>query len=270
MNYFGPVIWTDDAPSYQAYVISNSLVLSWDGAMAHIPQREDCFYIHHANETALSKVPKSHKLILMTYQNMPQNTDIIKFAEACYYNKVTQTLYQPWGTFLEADEFCSPTFNKDSVVMNWVGSVWVCIEDPLASNVEEVELLKQALVRYNISFKQSTNTTIGAHRELIRASRIVPQTASKWVVNNNYLTCRVFKNISFGQMSGSIVDHFKHIYGDSMIIEPDIFLLVDKMMAVPEKEYLERIIAQQEYTKNYTYSRSIERILNAIDIIKQG
>lgn len=268
-NIYSKTYWTDDAPEYQDVVIPNSLIFIWEFCKEYLPIRDDCFYICHACQKNFLDIKPENKIHLMTYMNMVDQPGLVKLEEVCYFFKPWQMLYQPWGTDLEPEEFCRPTYNHYSKVVNWVGSIWKdSIDVEYGGNLEVIDSLKNALIKNDLKFVHATNTGYKENIILVRESRIAPAVAGKRQVMTNYLPCRMFKNISYGQLGFSNVEHFKVLYPDCVIVESDIDLLIDRALSVGEKDYKDLVKIQQEFTKRYTYSQNIKRILDSIDILR--
>ena len=106
------------------------------------------------------------------------------------------------------------------------------------------------------------------NRFFIRLSRIAPAIAGKFQVDINYLPCRMFKNISYGQLGITNVKKFKDILGDSFIEGETIKDLVNTSLSFNEEEYKNLVIKQQERIKPYTYKASIENIIKAFSYSK--
>jgi hypothetical protein len=262
--------WVNDTESSVSLINPNALIFAWAGACEHLPLRNDCFYVYHGQLFHIPEIDLENKLYLMAYQNLPNDPDFIKFDECCYYNEPYQVLYQPWGTNLKSDEFYEPICNINSNIVNWVGSIWMDNKDPLGGNIKAIDDLKLALKRHNIDFAQKIKVSNEDNASFVRASRIAPAIAGERHVCDNCLPCRMFKNISYGQLGFSNVEHFNHVYKDCNIYDSNIESLVDKVMGLTESQYIGVIKEQQEITKRYTYDENVKRILSAIDIIKGG
>ena len=260
--------WVADVAGNAAVIVPNTLIMVWEGACRNLPIRDDCFYITHGEVPEFKDI--KHRLCLMSYQTMryPQE-GLIKLEEACYFYKPWNMLYQPWGTNLEPLEFQEPIFNNKSEVVNWVGSVWSDSADPLGGNAKAIVSLVFALTKHKLKFIQKTGTSFEDNTKFVRESRIAPAVAGERHVLENYLPCRFFKNVSYGQLGFSNIDHFQVVYKDCVVVDSNIEKLVDKVMNIKETEYIELVKAQQEITKKYTYKASIKRILNCIDMIER-
>jgi hypothetical protein len=81
----------------------------------------------------------------------------------------------------------------------------------------------------------------------------------------NYLPCRVFKNISYGQLGIVNVGKFKDIFGGAFINGETIEELVENSLSVSEKDYLELTNIQQNKIQNHTYLDKITNILVAFE-----
>ena len=174
----------------------------------------------------------------------------------------SRVLYQPWGTNLLPWEFREPVFDPDSKIVSFVGSVW---DGGGQGNRNEIAQLKKAVEKHGLTFDHRAGVSDEHNEQLVRASRFAPAIAGAWQVENEYLPCRVFKNISYGQLGLTNVWKFADLFGEAHTINTHITDLVDRALAIKEGESLDLVRAQQEVVKDYTYLTSLEMIGRAFD-----
>jgi hypothetical protein len=266
-------IWVEDEMKSQKYIRQGDLIIASEvqGKMIptkvtfedySLPIRDDVKYCLHNYQDVFKKQLKQDLYInLQVYVNDSENSDI-KIDTARYYNTKTRTLYQPWGTDLLPNEFKKPVYNKLRFVF-WIGSVW---NNSLnQGNLNEINKLKSVLRNRGIYFIKLRFIPDILNIFFIRHSRIAPAIAGDFQVNANYLPCRMFKNISYGQLGITNVIKFKDILGKTFVQGESIKEMVENSLNFSKGEYLERIKAQQDIIKNYTYKKSIETILSYLN-----
>jgi hypothetical protein len=268
-------IWVEDEKKNQKYLQPGDLIISADpiGKMVpekftfeeyNLPVRDDVFYcLHHFKEIFLEKLPKKNYVNLIAYTNIVNEIlEIEKWGPATYFDNKTKTLYQPWGTDLLVEEFKKPTQNKNKFVF-WIGSVW---NDSLnRGNIHEIQKLKEVLKKNNLLFINFRFIPDILNILFTRLSRIAPAISGKFQVEIQYLPCRVFKNISYGQLGITNVKKFKDILGESFIEGDTIEQLVDNSLKLSKEEYLKKVSMQQEKIVDFTYKNSINNIIKAIE-----
>jgi len=231
----------------------------------NLPIRDDVFYCLHAiKDVFKDKLNPDRFINLCVYVNsVPKIEGIIKIGPVTYFDPKTRSLYQPWGTDLLAEEFKKPVFNSNKFVF-WIGSVWNNALNQ--GNIEEIKSLKEVLKFNKLKFIKLRFIPDALNTFFIRKSRIAPGIAGRWQVENDYLPCRVFKNISYGQLGITNVKEFKNILGDSFLPGDSITELINNSLALSREEYLAKVKAQQEIIKNYTYKNALENIIRAFNI----
>jgi hypothetical protein len=178
-----------------------------------------------------------------------------------YFNTKTRTLYERWGTDLLFEEFKPPVFNTNSFVF-WIGSIWNNAANE--GNIEEINELKRVLADNKLKFLHLRFIPDFLNRFFIRRSRVAPAIAGRWQVESNYPPCRMFKNISYGQLGITNVTKFKDLLGDSFVGGNSVREIIEKALSLSKTDYTKMVVAQQMAIKNYTYKNAIENIIKAL------
>lgn len=267
------VIWVEDEKSNQKYIKSGDLIISAEpvGKMVpekfkisdyNLPIRNDVFYCLHKFKNIFldelkNRVDKNRILELLVYENKAEESDI-KIRPAVFFDSQKRILYQPWGTNLLPQEFKKPVFNNNKLVF-WIGSVWNDINNH--GNLNEIKDLKIALEKRGLKFVHLRFIPDWLNIFLVRFSRIAPAIGGRIQAEVNYLPCRVFKNISYGQLALTNVKKFKDILGEYFIEGDSIDELIGNVLLLDEKKYKEMVIGQQKNINNYTYEKAIKNII---------
>ena len=267
------ILWLEDTKENAKYIKPGDLIITADpvGKMVpekfkfedyNLPVRQDVFYcLHNVKDIFKDKLNPKDYINLEIYKDIILKIkDIEKWGPATYFDKNTKTLYQPWGTDLLSEEFKKPVFNKNRLVF-WIGSIWN--NSANQGNIEAVNELRQTLKENKLKFVQIRFIPDWLNRFFIRKSRIAPAIAGKFQVDINYLPCRVFKNISYGQLGITNVKKFKDILGDSFVEGNTIKELIENALSFTKEEYISKVRSQQEIIKKYTYKEALENIVKA-------
>ena len=268
------VMWLEDEKNNAKIIKAGDLIISAEVVGKMVPEKfkfedynlpvvEGVYYcLHNYKDVFTEKISNGYLLKLQVYSVLAEKSDT-KLGPVTYFDTKSKTLYQPWGTDLLPEEFKKPVFAKSKFVF-WVGSVWNNALNQ--GNLEEILKLKKALVKNNLKFVQVRFVPNFLNIFLIRYSRIAPAIAGLYQVENNYLPCRMFKNISYGQLGFSNVEKFNDILKDANIYSKNIDEMVDSILKLSEKDYKNIVIKQQEIIKDYTYKTALENIFKAFTL----
>lgn len=267
-----PVVWVEDEAKNFGVVEKNDLVLSAEveGKMVpektkredfHLPIKDDVYYCLHNYKQIFTKNIASEKLLnLQVYVKSAENFSKVK--EGIHFDEKSRTLYQPWGTNLLPSEFKEPVFSRSKFVF-WIGSVWNNAQNQ--GNINEIKELIGILKKRDLHFSKVRFVPNMLNVFLVRHSRIAPAIAGHSQVEMDYLPCRMFKNISYGQLGFTNVGKFKDIFKENLIFNRSIETMVDQVLGLRKEEYLNMVKAQQEICKNYTYVQHLENIFHFIN-----
>ncbi|MEK7202855.1 MAG: hypothetical protein AAB653_00880 [Patescibacteria group bacterium] len=229
----------------------------------NIPVRDDIFYcLHNIKDVFKNKLNPKNYINLQVYSSLHIKESDQAWSPVTHFDAETKTLFQPWGTDLLAEEFKKPVFNKNSLVF-WIGSIWNNTFNQ--GNMDEIKELKNVLKQNKLNFINVRFVPDWLNIFLIRKSRIAPAIAGKYQVEIDYLPCRMFKNISYGQLGITNVKKFKDILGDSFIEGNTIKELIENALSFSKEEYIAKVKAQQEIIKNYTYKNALENIIKTFN-----
>jgi len=267
-------LWLEDEKNNQKYIKAGDLIISADpvGKMVpekftfeeyNLPVREDIFYcLHNFKDVFREKLNKKNYINLQVYHDIVLNIkNIEKWSPVTYFDNETKTLYQPWGTDLLPEEFKKPIYNKNKFIF-WIGSIW---NDSLnRGNINEIRELRNVLKDHQLFFINLRFIPDWLNIFFVRISRIAPAIAGRFQVEVNYLPCRMFKNISYGQLGITNVAKFKDLLGEHFVGGENIEAITNKALSLSKTEYLAKIRAQQEIIKSYTYKSALENIIEAL------
>lgn len=268
LRKFGfPVVWVDDTPQARAEITGKSLVFAmdiWGEHIGHAVPGADYILHNFDGEHPLCQTLRPENLVrLQVYTDS---------AEGEYWGPVRRwqpeghVLFQPWGTDLLAEEFLEPVFNPMSREAPFVGAIW---DDSGLGNVEAINELRIALRNHQLAFKHFTHISDEENVLAVRAGRIAPALAGGWQVKHNYLPCRVFKNVSYGQLALTNVPKFKELFKGFTLTGSSISELVEEALGLRRADYIEMTHQQQLVVANYSYREALEHWGLALAQVKQ-
>jgi hypothetical protein len=266
---------------------NNTLFIVHGIVCQNLPINNTSFYILHnvdlrGNEY---KIPTNH----IKYDNNENNENIgipkdnilvlQVFTKACKnYGKEIKpfhyimkpphsTIFIPWATDILPFEINKNIENvkndmKYKLISNFIGM-------PLDHNVKLANALKKYKINYynyggTFDLKSERNKSIEENMKLIQESIIAPALQSEWQIENGYIPCRIFKNISYGKMGITNNQTVQELFNDKLIHSLDIESLVEKGLKYTNSgNYKNTLIELMEFVKeNHTYINRINFILN--------
>lgn len=271
------VIWVEDEKKNAAIINPGDLVIFSEVQGKMVPEKfkfedynlpiiDGVYYcLHNVKDIFYKNINLRYLLHLSVYVNeVEQEKENEKLYEAVYFNRKTQTLYQPWGTDLLDYEFKKPVFRKNKFVF-WIGSIWN--DSNNHGNIQEINELKKVLMENKLKFIHLRFIPNWLNIFFTRLSRIAPAIGGRKQVEIDYLPCRMFKNISYGQLGITNIKKFKEILGDSYIEGTSIKEIIENALSLPREVFLQYVEKQQSVIEKYTYKNSIENIIKCLDLI---
>lgn len=277
-KYLGAeTLWFDNTDDVSNFDFDNCLFLTEGQVDQNLPINKTCKYVLHNCNLAKyqSVLPNVLNLQVYTHDCLSRKVNLVSPEQYCYYQPEAdfsrpdhgcdnRTIYQPWATNLLPDEIdvnklveeVPPKMNK----VFWVGSI---MGGP-HRNDDKILEMKQALAKHNIEFihaKLENNMQPRA----IRESFIAPAIQGEWQVTKGYIPCRVFKNISYGRMTGTNSSTVMNLMNNKLIYSDSVEQLVNKSIEWeknPNKEVLREII--ENVKSNHTFVNRINNILKVL------
>jgi hypothetical protein len=254
--------WLSDDDDVSSFDFSDSLFLTLGGHDDRIPKRKDCKYILHNCET--DKYDGLDFLILQVYTHGLLERQIEKISDCIFYQKDENILYQPWATDLlpyEIIELDKLNFVKDKKVY-WVGSIW---DYNNQGNISEMSILRSSLNNRGIELINPKEVPFDKNKDYIDMSYISPSIQGRWQVEQGYIPCRIFKNISYGSFGITNSKTVYDLFNQSIVFDDNIDILIEKSLDRINSITISEINEQINFVKNnHTYLNRIENILKLI------
>ena len=265
--------WLDDNDNIDNMIFADVLFITEGQVDKKIPLNKDCYYLlHNCDSNKYCEIPKKNKLILQVFTyDAPNKYNAIPVEnnKYCYYSN--SMLYMPWASDLLPDEInqniamVENNQFKTKNIINFVGMV-----------IEPWNLVRTFCENNNLEFKQSggfskTNVDFTENMKLIQESIVAPAVQCKWQLENGYIPCRIFKNISYGKMGITNNIEVYKLFDEKILYDSDITNLLIKGLKFENEndEYKKnKIIPMMEYVRdNHTYLNRIKIIFWAFDNI---
>ena len=269
--------WFDDNSDISHFDFSNSLFISEHQVDNNIPKRVDCLYfIHFLERNKYCNLPKKNIIDLKcAFRDMKREYELNSllnfipvndknFEYYCIYEELI-TYYMMWATDIFPEDIQDNINNleiisnkRQSNIFNFIGSV-----------TSEWRQVYYNLMKRNIKFNNygatfnansNNNKSIDENMELIQTSVISPAFQDVSVqIRDNYVPCRIFKNISYGRMGITNNKFVNNLFSNKLIYDEDINKCIDKGIEFENSSRKNELVKElMEYVRdNHTYIQRI-------------
>jgi hypothetical protein len=261
-QYLGyKTLWFDNNDDISSMDFSQTLFVTEGGADDKMPKLSNCFYIlHNVDLSKYITVPKNNIVIIQTYTRSvvtSHATTILNRNSATYYKD--NTIWMPFPTNLlpyQIDTNIGKIKHHNTVTKNEV--IFAGTYD---SYWNEIIAFSN---NNNIQFRHFYNIPVEDNMNLVQESIIAPTVLSQWQDDNDYIPCRIFKNISYGKM-GVTNSHFIYeLFDKKIIYDSNKTIMMEKALQfekLPIDEKNKQIIELMRYVRdNHTYLNRIDDI----------
>ncbi len=258
--------WFDDADNVQNEDFSGALFITEGQVDKNIPLRSDCRYIlHNCSSSKYAPLYEAKKAIsLQVYtDDVLSNPNCKKVAPCIYYDLGSKSIYMPWATDLLPKEIDlvkkKVPITKKNRNICWVGTIGAGV----FGNIEQITPFKNMAKNHGIGFQSTLNISLAKHEKLIRSAYMAPTIVGKWQQEKGYIPCRIFKNISYGQMGITNSPRIYELFEGKIIYNSDsaqLFLDAHRKM---QNMNLQELYDLMDFVKfNHTYINRIETLLD--------
>ncbi len=273
-------IWTDDVCVLDGIDLRGSLFLSEGQVMTGLPLRRDCLYVLHNAEGQLYEEVAERVLALQVVTNEVRDRgssgDGVERVNEYTYVEVSDGvphLYQPWATDLLPEDFdfdvsFPAPWPKGTIRSRLRGlrsgpfrAVWIgTIGGGVYGNEAELAPFQEACARAGVVFVHRQGLGRADHIRLVRNSLMAPAIVGAWQLQNGYLPCRVFKNISYGRIGITNSPSVQAIFDEPVLCRRDTAELF--WSASPLVRDRGALVAQmKEVQSRHTYLNRIQSVL---------
>jgi len=267
--------WLDSSDNVSRMDFANTLFITEWQADARMPIRDDCFYAVHNIKIARTgfvspRIEKYQSLIdsgrcinfRPTHNMIPR--DAIEMDPYVFYCFPTETLYMPWATDVlphEIDQIKNEIKKKvnnksKGNVINIVGTQY-----------PEANEFKAAAAVHGIPVRFHTRKSISENIKLIQDACIAPAIVTDLQQTIDYIPCRIFKNISYGNFGVTNSRVTQQLFGNKLIFsenKKELFRLAQEKAVHPN---LEELFILMDFVKeHHTYINRIEHVLQFLEM----
>jgi hypothetical protein len=270
-----PTFWFDDNDDVSSFDFSNSLFLTEGQVDKKIPLRNDCLYMLHNCDGAKYRehIQESQWITFQVYtDDVLKRPNLTKVAPCIYYDIPGRLVYMPWASDLlpfEIDEMKKKLPNITKIrAIHWIGT----LVSGEFGNVDQVGPFKQACLENNIVFIHNDPWIKGLNRnectKRISTSYLAPAIVGKWQLDNGYIPCRIFNNISCGQMGMTNSFRTYELFDYKILYNSDTYKLFydakNRLVTWTLEDQYELMDIVKE---KHTYLNRIETLLNLFKLL---
>jgi|688.fasta_scaffold479143_1 hypothetical protein len=271
-----PTLWLDKDDDISQIDFENSLFLTEGQVSQNIPILSSSYYILHNvpnHEIFFNNLPSDHVVVIQVYTKDAPIRPWKKCIAPYVYLDFGAGLYMPWATDLLPHEIDENMKQLDTIVpasppeLNFIGMPtppW-----DIVSNYCRI---------HGITYKQvggfsKSKVDLSHNIQLIKQSIIAPALQENWQVENSYIPCRIFKNISYGKMGMTNSKTVYDLFNEKILYNSDINQLMDMGLQFESNsmEYKkEKIIPLMEFVRDHhTYLNRIQAIFDCFDLLSE-
>tara|TARA_Y100000589_G_scaffold230391_1_gene217777 strand:+ start:73 stop:999 length:927 start_codon:yes stop_codon:yes gene_type:complete len=241
-----------------------------------IPLEKSSYYITHNSQNG-EQYKDLKNITLQVYTHDCMKYDLQKI-EDCIYSDGDRGLYMPWATDLLPHE-CELQWTSRKInpnrgfkpssggTISWVGTY----SEGSFGNEDDINKFVHRGESHGWTFKHTTPWTdplsFEENRKVIFEADCAPTIVGKWQHKVGYVPCRLFKNISYGQLGLVNSQVMYDLMEGNVLYDDDGGVLFDKFMNTSEEDAKRMFEASAKIvSERHTYINRINTILDIFGI----
>ena len=196
-------------------------------------------------------------------------------APCVLYDVNERTIYMPWATDLlpyEIDQIKSQfklrdQQKKEAVFIGKFGKYG----NIKFQNIDKIDTFKKACNQLGIYFTCHKGIDNDVSINLIKNAYLAPALQGQWQCETGYIPCRIFKNISYGQLGVTNNKTVFELFNKKIVYHSNPYQLCLDAHARMQTITKEEIFEQMDFVRDHhTYLNRIDQLLKFISIIVPG
>lgn len=271
-QYMGyPTYWFDKNDNVSEFDFSNALFITEGQVDQNIPVRDDCRYIlHNCNPRKYQTLLTNGKCInLQVYtDDVANRPGLIKIEDCIYQDLAGKLIYMPWATDLLPHEIeqLKKNIPQKSNTVYWIGTVG----GGQFGNNTQINPFIRACSENKIQFRHTINRSVEENISLIRTSYMAPAIVGDWQQKVGYIPCRIFKNISYGQMGVTNSKTVYELFQKKIVYNPNTYQLFYDAQKRLKTLKQEELFELMDFVKTkHTYLNRIQTLLYFLKLVEE-
>lgn len=266
-----PTYWFDNEDDVSDFDFSNTLFLTEGQVDQKIPIREDAIYLTHNCLSA--KYQGLRQVYVQVYtDDVLLRPNLVKVEPCVYFHLFDKGIFMPWASHLLPHEIEQNKQNLAQVrkerVVYWIGT----IGEGVFGNCTEINPFRAACQENEIPFiaAQPSGTGIDEdlHQKLITSAYLAPAIVGEWQKRVGYIPCRIFKNISYGQLGVTNSYRVYELFERKIVYNPNPYDLFYDAQERSNTVTLEEIYELMDFVKTkHTYLNRVQTVLTFLKLI---
>lgn len=273
LKYLGyDVEWIGDFEKNQNINLENCIIITEVGCKKFLPIIDSAKYlIHNLQNDFIDINQKNVYNFLVYHEKYSWNSDQEKIDEYSWYDKRTKTPVIMWGTDLlpnEIDNIVPSLYDGNKEEIYFVGTIQgnnlIKFAHICADNGKNFTNLGGYTgfddVENGLSFFDYEKSITA-----VRDSYISFDIREEQHLNNGYVACRIFKNMSYGKWVGTNSLKVKKFFGDRITINDNLNQLYFDIVSDYKKCDMNTLRDNMNYVKeNHTYLNRINSLVSIL------
>ena len=264
------VLWLDDNDDVSNLNFDHCLFFTEGQVDKNIPINKSSKYIlHNCNGEKYADISIQNKLIIQFFHKDVLNYNLQKINEYTYFGD--HTLYQPWATDLLPHEIDLNQAKNEMSIKEcvWVGSYHPTDRTEFENNTQLDPFFNECK-KHGINLKHidpwTRPVSFEENKKLINSAYLAPAIVGAFQKRTYYISCRIFKNISYGHLGITNSEFVNKIFNNDLIYDSDpaalFYKAIDKKNDVKCIKYIQDLM--QEVKDKHTFINRANQILELI------
>ena len=262
--------WFNDS-NFENLDFKNCLFIAAGEQERNIPLVKDSYYVLH-NVDAKKYIDAGCKiLVLQTHTKKDKSDNDVILNKYTFVSKgIVDTLYMCWATDLLPHEI---DLNYANNVVNpkkclWIGTFGDSVG--IFQNGTELDPFFNLCIRNDIDVVKinpwSSPVSFDENKRLVNGSYISPTIQGPWQIENEYIPCRIFKNISYGHMGYTNSLAVNDVFEGELICDRNTENLFHRSMDFKnDPAHIEKLrFLMNEVKEKHTYINRINQIIECL------
>lgn len=237
----------------------------------HIPIVKSSYYVlHYVDDIRKYEGCKN----LFIQHSIPVDTDNCEMLNKCciiQHNHDIDCLYLAWATNLLPHEInLAEAVNKIAGEKNmiWIGTYGDSVGPFQNGTILHpfFDACRASGIKVQIIDPWTKPVSFEENRKLVNDAYLAPALMGPFQVNNGYIPCRIFKNISYGHMGITNSAIVNRLFDDALVYDADPIALFHKSLEFKNSpDAIDKIRSLMTSVRdNHTYLNRIELILKCL------
>jgi len=261
--------WFDNDDDVSTFDFSNSLFITEGQVDQKMPVRKDCFYILHncSGEQYKPLYQAGRAITLQVYTNDCLRYGLTKVDDCIYCDVSTSLFHMPWATDLlphEIEENQKHVRGPKKNEAVFIGS----IGGSKFGNDEQISPFRKAAKENNVTFFNKIHCSMEDNIAYVKNAYMAPAIQGSWQVEQGYVPCRIFKNISYGAFGITNSKTVSELFQKKIVYNPDTYQLFYDAKKKLDNLDINELYELMDFVKEkHTYINRIQLLLSFLESV---